>query len=139
MKKPLVSASPVIDRINVTPIIDVALVLVIILLVTAPLLSVADLKLQLPYALARGAEEPPSITLTMSATGELAVDDEVTRLEGLPRVLKDHLRDLPDDALLVVRADEALLHQDVRQVIDTAKVAGARRIAIATSQKVDEE
>ena len=42
-----------ITKINVTPIIDVALVLVIILLVTAPLLSVADLPVDLPQARSR--------------------------------------------------------------------------------------
>ena len=41
-------SAPIITRVNVTPIIDVALVLVIILLVTAPMLSVADLPVDLP-------------------------------------------------------------------------------------------
>ena len=42
MRQPLVNTSPMMTRINVTPIIDVALVLVIILLVTAPILSAID-------------------------------------------------------------------------------------------------
>ena len=46
-----------ITRVNVTPIIDVALVLVIILLVTAPMMSVADLPVDLPSARTREAED----------------------------------------------------------------------------------
>ncbi|HZE19266.1 MAG TPA: biopolymer transporter ExbD, partial [Candidatus Angelobacter sp.] len=65
----------VITKVNVTPIIDVALVLVIILLVTAPLLSVADLPVDLPQARTREAEDERNVSITLSSTGRLAVDD----------------------------------------------------------------
>ena len=74
MKKPLVEGAPCIVKINVTPIIDVALVLVIILLVTAPILSVADLDIQLPTAHTRGAEDDVRISVTLGSQGELAID-----------------------------------------------------------------
>ena len=60
MRKPAIPETPCMVKINVTPIIDVALVLVIILLVTAPILSVADLDIQLPTAHTRGAEDERS-------------------------------------------------------------------------------
>ena len=56
MRRRVVPDAQPITRVNVTPIIDVALVLVIILLVTAPMLSVADLPVNLPAAHTREAE-----------------------------------------------------------------------------------
>src|SRR5881397_904670 len=64
-----------ITRINVTPIIDVALVLVIILLVTAPMLAVSDLPVRLPEARTREAEDQRNVSITLSADGRLALDD----------------------------------------------------------------
>src|SRR5438093_12566035 len=76
-----------ITKINVTPIIDVALVLVIILLVTAPLLSVADLPVDLPQARTREAEDERNVSITLSSTGRLAVDDKVIPSEDLAAFL----------------------------------------------------
>jgi biopolymer transport protein TolR len=66
-----------ITKVNVTPIIDVALVLVIILLVTAPLISVADLPVNLPQAHTREAEDQKNVSITLGSGGELAVDDRI--------------------------------------------------------------
>src|SRR5437867_9089153 len=77
-----------ITKVNVTPIIDVALVLVIILLVTAPLMSVADLKVDLPMAHTREAEDERNLSITLGAHGELAVDEE--------RVTPSTLRPAPE-------------------------------------------
>ncbi|HTK68276.1 MAG TPA: biopolymer transporter ExbD, partial [Candidatus Eisenbacteria bacterium] len=63
-----------ITKVNVVPIIDVSLVLVIILLVTAPLMSVADLPVDLPQARSRDSEDERNISITLSSTGALAVD-----------------------------------------------------------------
>ena len=66
------SGDGIITKVNVTPIIDVALVLVIILLVTAPLLSVADLPVDLPQARTREAEDQRNISVTLGSDGSLA-------------------------------------------------------------------
>ena len=81
MRKPLIAHTPCMVKINVTPIIDVALVLVIILLVTAPILSVADLDIQLPTAHTRGAEDEQRISVSLGPHGELAIDEQMVRLE----------------------------------------------------------
>src|SRR5206468_11117066 len=91
-----------ITRINVTPIIDVALVLVIILLVTAPLLSVADLPVDLPQARTREAEDERNVSITLSSTGRLAVDDKVLSSEELDRFLRSRLSQRGNEDVLVV-------------------------------------
>src|SRR5262249_58617588 len=72
-----------ITKVNVTPIIDVALVLVIIRLVTAPMMSVSDLPVNLPQAKTREAEDQRNVCITISSTGQLAVDDTTVGPEGL--------------------------------------------------------
>src|SRR5438552_3861654 len=73
--------------VNLTPLIDVALVLVIILLVTAPMLAVSDLPVRLPEARTREAEDQRNVSITLSGDGRLALDDVV-----VPRgTLRAHL------------------------------------------------
>jgi biopolymer transport protein ExbD len=127
-----------ITRINVTPIIDVALVLVIILLVTAPMLSIADLPVDLPQAHTREAEDERNVSITLGADGRLAVDDDVVRREQLRSYLAARLAE-PGNAevLVVVRADSGAPFATVRGLLDDARAAGARRLAIATRQRME--
>ena len=125
-----------ITKVNVTPIIDVALVLVIILLVTAPLLSVADLPVDLPQAQTREAEDERNVSITLSTTGALAVDEQVISREALRPVLAAHLtKNGNEDVLVVVRADSGAPNAAGRDLLEEARAAGAKRIAIATRQK----
>src|SRR5438874_1657844 len=127
-----------ITRINVTPIIDVALVLVIILLVTAPLLSVADLPVDLPQAHTREAEDQRNISVTLGAGGDLAVDKDRVRRGQLRAFLAARLAEPGNDQVLVViRADSGAPYRTVRGLLDDARAAGAKRLALATRQKVD--
>jgi biopolymer transport protein ExbD len=128
----------IISRINVTPIIDVALVLVIILLVTAPMMSAADLPVNLPAARTRAAEDERNMSVTLSADGALAVDEEHVAANGLVAAIAQHLQRAGNpDLLVVVRADTACPYADVHRVLDAARAAGARRLAIATRQRTE--
>jgi biopolymer transport protein ExbD len=129
------SRTELITRVNVTPIIDVALVLVIILLVTAPMLSVSDVAVDLPAARSRGAEEERNVSITLGAQGELAVDRETVTGATLRPVLQQHLAQPGNaDVLVVVRADAGVPYTAVGRLLDEARAAGARRLAIATRQ-----
>ncbi len=137
MRQPLVNTSPMMTRINVTPIIDVALVLVIILLVTAPMLTVADLEVDLPAAHSRDVEDQGFISITLSTTGEIAIDDLV--LSGVdqirPALMARIAEQESDKAMVVVRADASLPHALVRRVLEEARLGGATQLGIATRQK----
>jgi biopolymer transport protein TolR len=138
MKEPLVEPAPLMTKLNVTPIIDVALVLVIILMVTAPMLTVANLDLILPEAHSREPQEDSYLSISLSSDGQIAVDEEILA----PELLKTRLRsriDEKEDILVVVRADAGLSHIAVRSVLDQAKAAGAKRVAIATNQKAGDK
>ena len=139
MRRRSVVSSELITRVNVTPIIDVALVLVIILLVTAPLLSVADLPVDLPQATTREAEDERNISITLGSHGELAVDETIVGREALTDMLRSRLGEEGNkDVLVVVRADSGAPYAEVRDLLEKARAAGAQRLAIATRQKAEE-
>lgn len=127
-----------ITRVNVTPIIDVALVLVIILLVTAPMMSVADLPVDLPTAHTREAEDERNVSITIGSNGEYAVDEATIAPERLRAALESRLAEPGNkDVLVVVRADTGIPFATIRRTLDDARAAGARRLAIATRQKTE--
>jgi biopolymer transport protein ExbD len=127
-----------ITKVNVTPIIDVALVLVIILLVTAPMMAVSNLPVNLPQARTREAEDQRNVCITISASGAIAVDDHTVGAEGLRPALARRLG-VPGnrEVLVVVRADKQVPFVTIRHALDDARAAGAKRLAIATRQRVE--
>ncbi|MBM4129965.1 biopolymer transporter ExbD [bacterium] len=130
---------PPLARINVTPIIDVALVLVIILLVTAPMMSTSDLPVELPGAHARDLERPDFISVTVARDGRLAVDETAAAGIGdVPALVRGRLAAGRDrNRLVVVRADAALPHAVVRRLLEAAREGGARNLGLATAQIAD--
>ena len=127
-----------ITKVNMTPLIDVCLVLVIILLVTAPLIAVADLPVDLPQAQTREAEDERNVSVTLALDGQLAVDEQHVTRETLGATLAARLAQKGNDnVLVVVRADSNAPYASVRDLLDQARAAGAQRIAIATRQKVE--
>jgi len=129
-----------ICKVNVVPLIDVCLVLVIILLVTAPMMVQSDIPVDLPQARTREAEDERNVSVTLSSSGDLAVDDERVSRETLGATLHARLAQKGnDDVLVVVRADSNAPYVTVRELLDEARAAGAQRVAIATRQKTEVE
>jgi biopolymer transport protein ExbD len=128
----------IIAKINVTPIIDVCLVLVIILLVTAPLITAADVPIDLPQARTREAEDERNVSVTLGSDGALAVDDERVSPETLPMILRARLAEPGNsDVLVVVRADSGAPYGRIKEILAQTRVVGAKRVAIATRQKTE--
>ena len=127
---------PLRAAINLTPIIDVALVLVIILLITAPMLALADLDVTLPAAVSRGAEDDVKINITMTNDGQVAINEHIIGRERFGQVLEGLLSSGDNkDVLVVLRADTEVPYSSIRMVLAEAKSAGALRLAIATLQR----
>ena len=113
MKAPLVRPAPAMYRINVTPIIDVALVLVIILLVTAPLMSVADMDVTLPGARTRDVREADKVLVTVDAQGAVAIFEERVEAVDFRVALGQQLLEQP--VLQPGPVDEEALEEPVLQ------------------------
>ena len=137
MRRSRDASAEIITKVNVTPIIDVALVLVIILLVTAPMHTVADMQVNLPAARSRGADEDRNVSITLGTHGELAVDRQVVTAATLRPVLSARLAQPGnEDVVVVVRADTGAPYTSVGHLLEEARAAGAHRLAIATSQSM---
>jgi biopolymer transport protein ExbD len=136
MRQPLIEQQTVVARINVTPIIDVALVLVIILLITAPMITALSMEVDLPQARTRSIEAEVRLSITLGRDGEIAIDDEVVPREVLLPMVADKLSGSADgNILVIVRADATTPYSTVKQVIQDVRSAGAKRIAVATRQR----
>jgi biopolymer transport protein ExbD len=119
--------SPIVG-INVTPLVDVVLVLLVVLMVSAPLLASKVLPLDLPRA-ATGSEQQTILAVELGADGRTVVNQRP--VEG-DEALLDTMRQAAaaDSALrAVIHADGAVPHRRVVQVMDLLRRARVSRIA----------
>jgi len=115
------------SEINVTPLVDVMLVLLVIFMLTAPLLTSA-VRLELPSADAPPAAATPApLTLALDAKGALFLNDRPMSPEQLRVRLQDVAR-LNPETELQLRADQALAYGKVVEVMALAQKAGLSRI-----------
>jgi biopolymer transport protein TolR len=121
-------------EINVTPLVDVMLVLLIIFMVTAPLLK-AGVPVELPESRAKAlSEEKQQVTISMTRDGTVYVDDEPVS----PGELPDRLVGFTPDAdgklpLVTLRADRALDYGQVIAVMGELNRAGFTSISLVTT------
>ena len=119
-------------EINVTPLVDVMLVLLIIFMVTAPLL-VAGVPVDLPDAKAQSLPQDQSpIQISLNATGELFVDRMPIAPAALPAKLAALREARSDEARVYVRADRGLDYGRVMQVVGYVNGAGFKKVALVT-------
>ena len=115
------------SNINVTPLVDVMLVLVVIFIITAPLLASA-IRLDLPKTdAARAVDVPRFVTLVVDRAGQAFLGDKPLALEELARSLTQTARQNPDTEVQL-RADEAVPYGKVVEVMGVAQKAGLSRI-----------
>ncbi|MDY6943254.1 MAG: biopolymer transporter ExbD [Pseudomonadota bacterium] len=125
---------PVAD-INITPLVDVMLVLLVIFIVLAPLFSQA-LRVELPAADAPPLAEPVVVEVTLAADGALAVDGTSVPLEQIPRAISQALDEQPD-AVIRLDADQAVRYARVAETISAIQAGGGERLAFATQASSD--
>ena len=124
-----------INGINVTPLVDVCLVLVIIFMVTAPMMADPVIKVSLPKAATQEGEEKDKITITLSKEGKLALDQkQFDDLAAMNDELKVRMAE-SESKLVILRADEEASHGRLTALMAAAKDAGALSLTIATEQK----
>ena len=121
--------------INVTPLVDVCLVLVIIFMVTTPLLSRPIFDVALPVAKTQEGEEKDKVTISLGSDNRMAVDaKECKTLPDIEKELKLKIY-MSESKLVVIRADRDATHGRLADLMSRAKEAGAVSLTIATEQK----
>jgi biopolymer transport protein TolR len=126
-------ASPVrapMSEINVTPLVDVMLVLLVIFLITAPLMGSA-LRLDLPATEVSSAPVPShSLSLSIDPQGLVFIDDKPVALEALPAVLA--MQASADASIEVqLRADQSVPYGRVAELMGLLQKAGLTKVALA--------
>ena len=118
------------SEINVTPLVDVMLVLLVIFLITAPLMGSA-LRLDLPATEATASSAPiNSLSLSIDPQGLIFIDDKPVALEALPAVLA--LQASTDASVEVqLRADQSVPYGRVAEVMGLLQKAGLTKVALA--------
>ncbi|MEM7498240.1 MAG: ExbD/TolR family protein [Pseudomonadota bacterium] len=123
------------SEINVTPFVDVMLVLLIIFMVAAPLLTVGvEVDLAETDAPSLPQEPAEPLIVTLDAEGTVFVQEQAVSREALLARLSA-IAELRADDRVYVRADNAIRHGRVAEVMGALSAAGFRRIALVNNQR----
>ena len=126
-----IPAKPFSD-INVTPLVDVMLVLLVIFILTAPLLTSA-IRLDLPQASAgQAGEAPESVSLSLNQAQELFLNDKPMDLATLPEALRRLAVQKPQ-LEVQLRVDQSVPYGRVLDLMSMAQQAGLSRIGFVTA------
>ena len=119
----------VISGINVTPLVDVVLVLLVIFLMTAPVLYQSAIKVQLPKAKSAEETSKTALTFTISPEGKLYWNKDELTWEQLGERLAAMGTKTADETA-VISADQATPHGIVIKLMDALRTAGLTRFAL---------
>ena len=121
--------SDIMAEINITPLTDIFLVLLIIFMITSSAMIESGGKVNLPKAVATQSESRGT-TVTLSPKHEIYVNQKKVSEEGLEAALKDVLN-ANTNKVVILRGDKDVLLGDTVKVMSIIKRAGASEIAIA--------
>lgn len=123
-----------VTGINVTPLVDITLVLLIVFMVTATFVSEQGLKVNLPKVVTRENAPSPAVTVAVGPGGELRLMKEEVTVQELTARLAREVR-LDPGVRVLVKADRDLPYYQVAEILDAVKQAGVARAALAMDRK----
>jgi biopolymer transport protein ExbD len=115
-----------LDQINVIPLVDVMLVLLVIVLTTATFISTGQIPVDLAKAKEAGDRKDVPIVITLNAEGRLFVNDRPVTVDGL----KESLRVEPRESAVVVRADKTTLLERFVSLVDDVRGLGFQHVSL---------
>lgn len=124
----------IVSGINVTPLVDVTLVLLIIFMVTATFVSERAMEVNLPKSAVKENSPTPALTVTLGKNGELKLMKKDVSLEELRAMLAKEVSAYPDEKVLL-KAEKDLPYFKVAEVLEAIKLAGVRKVALAMERK----
>lgn len=122
-----------ITDINITPLVDILLVLLVVLMVVSTYIVSQAMNVELPRTAAPDVANVDPLVLTLFRDGEVRVDGRIVPEVDVPDALLNAFQSRPDVAL-VISAHEAVPHGRVVQFVDLARRSGGTRFAIKVEQ-----
>ena len=120
---------PAISEINVTPFVDVVLVLLVIFMVTAPMLVREQMSVNLPKAESGEKSASQAIAIVIDKSGNVVMAEKPIAMDQIEAEIKTLVAKNPN-AQAVISADQDAKHGDVVHVMDLVKKAGLTHFAI---------
>lgn len=115
-----------VNQINVIPLVDVMLVLLVIVLTTATFISTGQIPVNLAKAKEAGDHKDVPVVVTLTTNGELFLNDRPVPADGLKSMLVAH----PRESLVVVRADKVTLLERFVSVVDEIRGLGFQSVSL---------
>lgn len=123
-----------IADINVTPFVDIILVVLIIFMVTTPIIMKPSINVNLPKAASGDETSKAPLNITIDAKGELFLNGKPTNEESLTTYAKELVTSKPESQAIIA-ADKDVPHGKVIAVIDAIKSGGIHKFAISIDKK----
>jgi biopolymer transport protein ExbD len=121
--------------INIIPLVDVVLVLLVIFMIAAPMVARQKMDLNLPKAHSSDSKiEPRTLGITITSVGQVLINGSPVDLPQLQNEIKKAVGDNPD-LQAIISADVDIKHGLVVDVLDAVRQAGVQRFAIEVERK----
>jgi biopolymer transport protein TolR len=120
-------------EINITPLVDVMLVLLIIFMVTAPMMQ-SGISVRLPTAESRSNPSPDGLVLTLTKDRYVYMNDQIVNLYFLESRLKNHFFNA-SEKVVFLKADKSLTYGYIIEVMDMIKNAGVDTVGMIVEPK----
>ncbi len=131
MKKFSKSHHSSLHELNITPLLDLAFVLLVIFIITTTP-AVNDLEINLPQAKQRPKESPPKVNyITVMNGGDIFLNKQKVDLTGLHQLLVD-MRQTDADLNVVIRGDSGVAYKHIVSVLDILQQANVTKVGLAT-------
>lgn len=124
----------IVAEINITPLTDIFLVLLIIFMISSSAMLEGGLQVKLPTAKSGAltkVESGKPVYVTIARDGQIVVNDKVSDEFALSATVKEALLST-SDKMVVIRGDEGIDLGKAVRIMDAARAAGAEKIALAT-------
>lgn len=128
------SDNDLVTGINVTPLVDITLVLLIIFMVTATFVSEQALQVNLPKVIKEEKAPHPALVVTLGEHGELKFNREDIDLGHLTQRMAEESGTNPE-VKVIVKADKDVSYEKLAQVLDAVKLGGVQKVALAMDRK----
>lgn len=122
-----------ITSINITPLVDVFLVLLILVMISSSLLDHREIPVSVPKAAHGGEKAPKASGLAMDSDRRVYLDGEETDSARVTAKLREEVSMDPKHQVLIA-ADQRLLYDDVVRLLDWVKGSGVRKYALKVSR-----